>query len=233
LIQKNNVFYYLILSIVAGFFILLLAFFESSGDTLFGFYDKFLVALLFIVICLFGISLAFYPRWYKRFKSDKKVECIDEKDNKKTRRRKGHHPDCIQFKKHTLKIKYKAICAGCLGLALGSIVSIVLICIYLFFTVNYPVIFHWFLILGLFLVFQIYLEIMISKRNTTFHIFSNVLHVVGFLLISISIFEITGSVICTSIAILISFLFLDTRIQLSLYNHSLVCKKCEKDCKMY
>jgi len=132
-----------------------------------------------------------------------------------------------------LKIKNKTICAGCTGLALGSIISIILISIYLFFTVNHPVFFNLFLILGLIMIFQIYLEIMISKRNTIVHILSNVSQVVGFLLIAIGIFETTGSIIYALIAVLFSFLFLDTRVQLSCYNHILICKKCEKDCKMY
>jgi len=232
--QEKNVYYYLALSIAAGFFILIISLFKSSDNNLFGIFDKYFVALLFIVICLFGVSLTFYPRWYKRFKTDEKTE-DDEQQNKKNliRHRKGHHPDCDQFKKHTLKIKNKTICAGCTGLALGSIISIILISIYLFFTVNYPVFFHLLLILGLIMVFQIYLEIVIPKRNAIIHTLSNVLHVVGFLLIVISIFETTGNVIYTSIAILFSFLFLDTRVQLSCYNHSLICKKCKKDCKMY
>ena len=213
------------------FFILIISLLESSNDNLFGIYDKFFVALLFIIICLFGISLAFYPRWYKRFKTDKKTESSNEKDNKATRHRKGHHPDCDQFKKHILKIKNKTICAGCIGLAVGSVISIILICFYLFFTVNYPVFFL--LVLGLILVFQIYLEIILSKRNTIIHTLSNILHVVGFLLIIISIFEITGSLIYASVAIFFSLLFFVTRVQLSCYNHILICKKCEKDCKMY
>jgi len=229
--QKKNVYYYLTLSIVAVFFILIITLFEPSDDNLFGIYDKFFVTLLFIIICLFGISLAFYPRWYNRSKTDKNTGRIEKQDNKAIRHRKGHHPDCDQFEKHTLKAKNKTICAGCTGLALGSAISVILICIYLFFTVNYPVFFL--LVLGLILVFQIYLEIILSKRSTIIHTLSNVLHVVGFLLIVISIFEITGSVIYASIAILFSLLFFVTRVQLSCYNHILICKKCEKDCKMY
>ena len=106
--QKKNVYYYLTLSTVAGFFILIISLFKSSDNNLFGIFDKYFVALLFVIICLFGISLAFYPRWYKRFKTDEKTE-DGEQQNKKNliRHRKGHHPDCDQFKKHTLKIKNK------------------------------------------------------------------------------------------------------------------------------
>jgi len=229
--QKKNVYYYLTLSFVAVFFILIISLFESSSNNVFVIYDKFFVAVLFIVICLFGISLAFYPRWYKRFKADRNADTSDNQDHRVIRHRKGHHPDCDPFKKHTLKIKNKTICAGCTGLTLGSFVAIILTCFYLFFTVNYPV--FYLLAIGLILVFQIYLEIIISRRNTVIHMLSNVLHVVGFLLIIISIFEITGSQIYALIAILFSLLFFVTRVQLSCYNHILICKKCGKDCKMY
>jgi len=229
--QRNNVYYYLSLSIAAVFFILIITLFEPSDNNLFGSYDKHFVAFLFIVICLFGISLAFYPRWYKRSKTDKKTGNSDKQGNKAIRQRRGHHPDCDQFKKHILKIKNKTICAGCTGLALGSVIAIILMCICLFFKISYPVFFL--LVLGLIFVFQIYLEIILSKRNAIIHTLSNVLHVLGFLLIIISIFEITGSVIYASIAILFSLLFFVTRVQLSSYRHNLICSNCKEKCEMY
>jgi len=51
---------------------------------------------------VFGISLAFYPGWYKRnlnigknFKDGKHVQKIK-------RKRHGHHPDCEKFQKHII-----------------------------------------------------------------------------------------------------------------------------------
>jgi hypothetical protein len=229
--RKKNVYYYIILSIFAGVFILIISLFYEKND--FSIYDKIFVVLLFILICLFGLSLSLYPRWYKKFKIDRNIINVDKKNNKIIRNRIGHHPDCIYFKKHTLKIKNKTICAGCTGLALGSIISIILICFYLYLNVIYSELYNLFLIIGLIFVFQIFLEIMIPKRNVIIHTISNILHVLGFFLITVSILEITGNIIYTSIVIFISFLFLETRIHLSLYNHSLICKKCKKDCKMY
>lgn len=231
--QKINVYYYLTLSIVAGFFIIIISLYGSSDKNLLDIYDKIFVVLFFIIICFFGISLALFPRWYKRFKTNKNVKSNKSQNNKIIRNRLGHHPDCDQFEQHILKIKNKKVCTGCTGIALGSIISIILICIYLFSQVNYSVFYYLFLIFGLIFVFQIYLEIMVIIRNRIIHMLSNVLHVIGFFLITISIFELTSSIIYTSISILLSFLFLDTRIQISLYKHCLICKKCKEECKMY
>ena len=227
---KKNVYYYFILSIVAVFFIIILSLFEPVETKYFGIYDKYFVAVFIILVYILGLSLAIYPRWYKK---SKRVINKKKQVEKIIRNRKGHHPDCEQFKNHILKFKNKTFCAGCFGLAIGSIVSISLILIYLLTSVNFTAFYPLVLIIGFIFVFQIYLEIIISKRNSIVHMFSNVLHVTGFLIIAISILEITNSVPYTIIAILFSFLFFNTRVQLSLYNHNLVCKKCKYDCKMY
>jgi hypothetical protein len=207
-----------------------LTFFESTDQNYFGIYDKYFVAVLIIIVYILGLSLAFYPGWYK-----KRKKAINKKKvvNKIVRNRIGHHPDCEQFKNHILKFKNKTFCAGCFGLAIGSIISITLVIIYLLISVNYTAFNPLILIIGFIFVFQIYLEIIISKRNSIVHMFSNILHVTGFILIAVSILEITNSVPYTIITILFSFLFFNTRVQLSLYNHNLECKKCKYACKMY
>jgi len=227
---KKNVYYYFVLSIVAAIIILSLTLFESTDPDYFGIYDKYFVAVFIILIYILGFSLAIYPRWYKK---NKRVINKKKQVGNIIRNRKGHHPDCEQFKNHILKFKNKTFCAGCFGLAIGSIVSVSLILIYLLISVNFTDFYPLILIIGFIFVFQIYLEIIISKRNSIVHMFSNVLHVTGFLLIAVSILEITNSVPYTIIAILFSFLFFNTRVQLSLYNHNLICKKCKYDCKMY
>lgn len=227
---KKNVYYYFILSIVAAIFIVSLTLFEPTDTKYFGIYDKYFVAVFLILVYILGLSLAIYPGWYKKGKKE-----INKKKlvNKIVRNRKGHHPDCEQFKNHILKFKNKTFCAGCFGLAIGSIVSISLILFYLLISVNFTTFYPLILFIGFIFVFQIYFEIIISKRNSIVHIFSNVLHVTGFFIIAISILEITNSIPYTIIAILFSFLFFNTRVHLSLYNHNLICKKCKYDCKMY
>lgn len=228
----NNVFYFIILSIVAAFLLLVLVFFSPSNDTVIDIYNRLILGCLFVIICIFGISLAFFPRWYKRTMRIKGDSKGLKGNNKTKRKRKGHHPDCKEFKNHIIITKNKTICAGCLGLAIGSMISIVLLIVYVFlgsFSFNFMI----FVVFGLIIVFLVYFEIFSPLKNAIVHMAFNALLVIGFLLITIGVFEITGNIIFSIIAIILSFLFLVTRIQISVYNHSSICSKCKEKCKMY
>ena len=232
--QKTNVIYYLILSITAAILLLTLAFFNSSNTASVDIYDKLFVGGVFITICLFGISLAIYPGWFKRFIKQEKQNPNRRQTQKAARKRKGHHPDCDQFQNHTIRINNKMFCAGCLGLSIGAILSIFLMILYivigneLYFTT-----FYFFMSLGLIIIGLVYIEIMLPIRHTIIHVISNVFLVVSFLLIVVCIFEITGNKIYGAVSMLLSFLWLDTRIQLSYWQHSLICNNCTEQCKMY
>lgn len=232
--QKTNVIYYLILSITAAVLLLTLAFFNSSNTASVDIYDKLFVGGVFITICLFGISLAIYPGWFKRFTKQEKHSSNEKQTQKTARKRKGHHPDCDQFQSHTIRTNNKMFCAGCLGLSIGAILSIFLMILYivigneLSFTT-----FYFFMFLGLIIIGLVYIEIMLPIRHAIIHVLSNVFLVVSFLLIVVCIFEITGNKIYGAVSILLSFLWLDTRIQLSYWQHSLICNNCTEQCKMY
>ena len=232
--QKTNVIYYLILSITAAILLLTLAFFNSSNTASVDIYDKLFVGGVFITICLFGISLAIYPGWFKRFTKQEKHSPNKKQTQKTARKRKGHHPDCDQFQNHTIRINNKILCAGCLGLSIGAILSIFLMILYiviegeLSFTT-----FYFFMFLGLIIIGLVYIEIMLPIRHTIIHVISNAFLVISFLLIVVCIFEITGNKIYGAVSILLSFLWLDTRIQLSYWQHSLICNNCTEQCKMY
>lgn len=231
--QKKNVLSFFILSIMSAFILLIITFYSPNNTNNIGIYNRLLLAFIFIIICIFGISLSFFPGWYKESKIF--INKIKEKKNLHNikRKRQGHHPDCKQFKSHTISVKNKLFCAGCLGLAIGSIVAIFLFLLYLFFINFLPNIFHFFVTMGLLFVFILYLEIILPIKNAYVHMISNIFFVIGFLFITIGIFEITGNIIYTAVSILILFLFLDTRIQLSSYRHFLICADCKEKCKMY
>jgi hypothetical membrane protein len=94
--------------------------------------------------------------------------------------------------------------------------------------INYLLIF-----LGLILIAFNFIEIMLPDRHKVIHVFSNIFIIVGFLLIVIGVFEITGSRTYAIISIIFSVLWLYTRIQLSNRRHSMICSKCKEKCKMY
>jgi len=230
----KHIFYYLILSITAAFLLLILAFFSPSNVNSIELYDKLFISGLFIIICIFGISLAFYPGWYRRITNFGNYNKQKQQTKKAVRKREGHHPDCNEFKNHSIKIKNKILCAGCLGLAIGSAISIFLMILYIFIENNQSsTIFQIIAFLGLIMIFFTFVEIMFPLSNAVGHVVSNIILVIGFLLITISIFEITGNKIYGAITVLFSFLWLDTRIHLSNWRHTLICNNCDENCKMY
>jgi len=232
--KKNDIFFYIFLSIVAALLIFLLAYFDASKTNIINFYDKLFVAGFVIVGCIFGISLAFFPRWYKKSLKSSKKSQYKKEEIVASRRRKGHHPDCNKFKDHVFKFKKKVYCTGCFGLAIGAFSSIIFIIIYLAINnkiailVSYILLFFGFILIAFNLA-----EIMLPNRNKFIHIFSNIFLMIGFLMIVIGVFEITESKTYAIIGIIFTFLWLYTRIQLSNLRHSMTCEKCKEKCKMY
>jgi hypothetical protein len=197
--------------------------------------DRAFIAGFFIACCLFGMSFAFFPGWLRKYFKDDYYQLHSKKKQIKTQHHyKGHHPDCEQFKTHTLIIKKKIWCAGCLGLAIGSIFSMFLALLFVFFMINWHIAtFYVFFFLGFIIIVFTFGEIMVPVRYTFLHIILNSGFIIGFFLIAISGFEITGNILYGLLAILFSFLWLDTRIQLSHRQHSNICKTCNESCKMY
>lgn len=231
--QKRNAFTYLILSIIGAILIIILIWFSSSNNNTINFYDKLLVGLVFIFCCLIGLSLAFKPNWLRNvIRPD--IQGPKHINNTKNRARYGHHPVCEQFINHTIKFKNKILCAGCTGLAIGSIISIVLMAIYFVFFNEIPrTILLIFIIFGMILIAINFIEVIITIKNTGIHIVSNMSLVLGFFLVVVGMFQLTGVIIYGMFGIIISFLWLDTRIQLSKWRHNRQCSNCIEQCKAY
>jgi hypothetical protein len=232
--QSKNIFYYIILSIAAAFLLLILTFLSPLNATTIGMHDKLFVGGMFITSCIFGISLALYPRWFRRLTKHTTSDSNSKKSKQTARKYKGHHPDCGNFHNHTIETKNKTLCAGCLGLSIGSIVSIVLTIIYMVIIREKTATgFYYIIFLGLIIIGLACVEIMLPIRHAVVHVISNIFLVLSFLLVTISIFEITGNKIYGMLGVIISFLFLDTRIQLSNWQHARICESCSETCKVY
>jgi hypothetical protein len=231
--QKNYIIYYLVFSIIAVILLLILAVFANSNAT-FSFHDKLIVGASLLVSFLFGISLAKYPGWSRKLTNHGERDSVSRKQTKTTTKKfKGHHPDCEKFNTHILKTKNRTYCAGCLGLLVGSIISIILLVIYIILPVQSFAPYYLLLIIGITILGLSLIEILLPIRNSIVHIISNIFLVISFLIITISILEITGDKLFGIIVVLFSFLWLDTRIQLSKWRHTLMCINCNEPCKMY
>ena len=232
--KSYQVVQYIFLSIIAAIILLLLVFLSMSNLNTIKINDRLFVSGFFIISCLIGISLTIYPGWIRRKLKHKIFNKSNKYIQKTERRRYGHHPDCNQFKNHTIRIKNKIYCAGCLGLAIGCLISIFFIIIYMINHIKLPSdIFVYLVIFGFIIIGLVLIEIVLNIRNTFIHIISNILLVISFLIIFIGVTEITSNKIYGMMSIILSYLWLDTRIQLSNWNHSKICENCNKSCKMY
>ena len=228
--EKNPVAYYLILSASGAVLIMLLSLSGSPNIKNIQMSDKLAIGVAFILSCMSGICVAIKPNLTKRLPK----RGSHDRQPIQTIELRGHHPECEQFKSHNIKIRNRILCPGCSGLAMGSIISITLMSFYILFLKEIPqAILPILIILGIVLITFSYIEIVIPTRRTYLHLISNVFLVISFLLIIIGIFHLTGSVIYGLFAVLISFLWLDTRIQLSNWHHSRICKNCSETCKVF
>lgn len=232
--QKKSAIYYLILSTTGMILIIVAALFSYSNmDTIYIF-NKLIVGGAFISSCLLGLSFAVKPNWIKRLTKQGWHDESERQSQTKKRKRQGHHPDCEKFQTHIIRTKNKVLCAGCSGLALGSILSIFLTSGYIILPSEFPsIVLYIFIMLGMILIILNYIEIVIPIRNALFHLIFNVFLVISFLFIVIGVFELTGNVIYGIFGIITAFLWLDTRIQLSKWRHYEICRNCSETCKAY
>ena len=223
---------YLILSIIGAVLIIILVLLNLSYNAEIEIFDKFLLSVLFTVVCLFGISFAIKPNWVNVLIEHDTPGDFHFQPRSKSKKRRGHHPVCDEFKSHTIYIKGKTYCAGCTGLALGATVSIILILLYSIVNFEIPnVIYFIFIIIGFSLILLNFIQIIYFHKNKKLHLLSNFFMVISFLLVVMAIFQLTGSIIFGILGIMISILWLDTRIILSKWNHERICEKCKYACK--
>ena len=189
----NDMIYFVFLSIVAFILLIIISFYGYLEDVNVDFYDRILILGLFYSICIFGITLAFYPRWYKKFLSFKDNEINNVKVNKIKKKLIGHHPDCDKFRNHIIRIKNKYYCAGCLGLAIGSVSSIIFGFIYLIFHDFFLFSYYIYILIGILFIVITYIEILFPMRNSYFHVALNTFFIIGFLLITLGILELSGN----------------------------------------
>lgn len=184
--------------------------------------------------CLLGLSMALKPNWLRGILDKEKEEGQQRVQNLELRIRSGHHPECEGFSSHILKVGNKTYCAGCLGLAIGAIIGILLLFIYLLVpdivnSMPYVIM----IIMGLVFIMINFFNVVTRNKNSIVHVISNIILVSGFFLLVVGFFEITKSISFGLLAVIISYLLLDTRIQLSHWHHERTCIQCPDSCKVY
>ncbi|NYT12735.1 MAG: hypothetical protein GKC03_09370 [Methanomassiliicoccales archaeon] len=229
--MNRNVGYFVLLSFIGGICVVIIGWMGSFQAEAVDSWGKLLVGAPFILSCIIGISLAFRPSWIGRmFKSNKNLK---GEERKVLRRVRGHHPDCDRFEGHVVRIDDKTVCTGCLGLAVGAVISIILMIAYMIIPLEFfsPSL-YLLLTVGLAMVALSLFEAAFT-RNRFIHILLNILLILGFFLTVMSVFQLSGKPIYSWVVIIISFLWLETRIQIANWRHDRICSSCSEDCKIF
>ncbi len=224
---------YLAFSFIAAVLITLLVIMTPDHTSPISFLEKVGLAGLFLFCCIIGISFTLHPNWVRRYFSKFKDK---EKNTQQQVKRsfQGHHPDCPTFQNHTIHWNKKTWCAGCLGLFIGLCASMVLMILYVVTDFQLTNMMSYLLILlGLFILPVVYIEILYRSRYAIVHVIINSLMSLSFFIIIIAVGELTGKFVYGFFTILLCFLWLDVRIQLSKWHHGSLCKNCFESCKMF
>ncbi len=231
--QRNSIVFFLVLSALGAVFLFGIVFQTLDSVLMVVQTEKLVVACFFSLLCAFGVLFALRPNWLKATLS-KKNTTEKNKTNEIKQRFRGHHPDCFVFEHHRLICGKKTWCAGCFGLLIGCILSIILMLLYVVVPLRLSLLAArlWF-IFGLFVIIIVFAESILPRRYAGTHVMVNAMFIVSFFLITVSVVELSGDVIYGFYAMILCVLWLDTRIHLSKWHHSHLCIRCPQSCKIY
>lgn len=186
-----------------------------------------LILSIFIAICILGIMAAIYPSLCQGLmKFQKEVREKNSKvDNIKF---EGHHPDCGKFESHTLIIKGKKYCPGCLGLSIGAIIAVVGTLLYYFTGLPgiFGQIFFW---IGVVIVFFALFLIVFLETEKKLKFTSNLVLVLGSFSILIGIMAVKKNLIMEIYFIFLIIFWILTRTSVSEKFHEDICRDCQKE----
>jgi len=139
----------------------------------------------------------------------------------------GHHTDCGHFDDHELKLGEKRVCAGCLGLLIGAIATILIATAHFLYGAKIPKVAGY---IGLALVaLGLGHKVLQIRVPPSLSVLLNALLVTSYALILVTV---NGEQGVNLMAITIAVYWTYTRIRLSTWSHDQTCYRCpEEDCE--
>jgi hypothetical protein len=197
------------------------------------FWRRPLLGTLFSVECILGIFLGIYPSKFSEL-HDRKAQSahhILDPDIKYI----GHHPPCGRFSGHILILRNRGLCAGCTGLVIGAVFSILGTIFYFLLDFPFPVDPVWLFILGVIGVsFGLLQYQLFNWGGSILHMLINIYLVFGVFLLLWAIDILTKNWIIELYLIILSVLWIITRIKLSQVDHRKTCGNCRtSECRFH
>lgn len=227
---------YVILSVIGMIFVIAMALLGSASPSTIEPWEVYIVGAVFIGACAFGVSFAVRPNWTSGLFPGSRDEREDRDEGPRARSvpRRGHHPACEPFAGHTLTVGSKFVCAGCMGILVGCIVSISLMAFVMLKATDWVSSRHTDLIAGgVLMVLAGLVEAWVPSDRPWRHLLANVVFMMGCFIVTAGVLLSTGGWSYAVLGIVICFLWLETRVSISQYHHSEACRSCPNECKVY
>jgi len=202
-----------------------------------------IISSTYALICILGAIAVFFPRrcsrvvflkkWEKTRKTPYKTPQLDEMRMttflgfKLTH---GHHPKCESFSDHELQIGNKTFCAGCTGLLIGALISLVTVSAYFLSQVQIdkaaiPLVRFGFITVLVGLLTPVFIAGRSAIRLAT-----NAFLILGMSSILVGADTLLHNVQIDLYLMALDVLWLMTRVSLSQLNHERICANCIRKC---
>jgi len=204
---------------------------------------RLIISSTYALICILGAAAVFFPKKCSRMIRSKKWETAPKMlyntsqldENKTTsligfKLTHGHHPKCESFSDHELQIGNKTFCAGCTGLLIGALISLVTVSAYFLSQVQIskaavPLVGFGFITVLVGLLTPVF----IAGRGVT-RLATNALLILGMSSILVGADTLLHNVQIDLYLMALDVLWLMTRVSLSQLNHERICANCTRKC---
>jgi hypothetical protein len=190
-----------------------------------------MVGVVFSAVCILGIVAAVYPSKCSavfHFKETRRGRPGGDSSDARVEelRLRGHHPNCGKFSAHVFKTGRRVFCAGCVGLLLGAVLSLIGVTRYFFFNLPFSQT-YWLFWIGCVGVMSGLLQYhLFNWGKSSIHLLVNTYFVFGVFLMLAAADQIAQSTTISLYIVVLSIFWLYTRITLSKLDHTTLCNAC-------
>lgn len=202
---------------------------SSSADSYT--YRKLVIGSIFTLVCLLGAVAVILPGMCNSILSGQGKGDVFGLHSAPVSARslKGHHFNCEGYAPHIVKVGGRTLCAACSGLFLGAVAAILGTVAYFFLNMELGQFGSPFLIAGMVLVALGFVQFMFPNFA---RLLVNALFVVGAFLILLAADALSMNLFFELYVISLTLLWILTRILLSQWDHSRICRSCTVDCEL-
>ena len=204
---------------------------------------RLIIGSTYALICIFGSIAVFFPKKCSGTISPKNAQAapkmfdnVSRLDERKTttlfgfKLTHGHHPSCDSFSDHEFQIGEKTFCAGCTGLLIGALISLVTVSAYFLSQVQLSKVVIPLVGFGFTAVLVgLLTPIFIARRSAT-RLTTNALFILGMSSILVGADASLHNMQIDLYLIALDALWLTTRISLSQLSHKRICMDCTRKC---